>query len=157
MARPPSHPDSLHLNGGDAMALLKTTIALLLLAIPAVAVAKLPPPTPAQAQVAAEKKALAQAQADKEKQALAASMDALSARWRSRAATEGWAVKPAVSVAAPLPALMQPATQAGPAGQPGGVMGQAAQAAPIKSEKSGTAVPSEDVKKRPTPSMPQKK
>ena len=137
------------------MSLLKTTIALLLLAIPAVAVAKLPPPTPAQAQLAAEKKALAQAQAEKEKQALAASMDALSARWRSRAATEGWDVKPPVATS--MPALMQPATQAGQAGQPGGVMGPATQAAPIKSEKSGTAAPSEDVKTRPTPSVPQKK
>ena len=139
------------------MALLKTTTALLLLAIPALALSKLPPPTPAQAQVAAEKKAQAQAAAEKDKQALAASMDALSARWRGRAATEGWKANPPVALAAPLPALVQPATQTSPSGQPGGVMGPAAKLAPITSEKSGTAAPSADVKKAPAPSTPQKK
>lgn len=139
------------------MALLKTTTALLLLAIPALALAKLPPPTPAQAQVAAEKKAQAQAAAEKDKQALVASMDAITTRWRSRAATEGWTVNPPVSVAAPLPALVQPNTQTSPSGQPGGVMGPAAKAAPITSEKSGTAAPSADVKKAPSPSTSQKK
>jgi Tfp pilus assembly protein PilV len=139
------------------MALLKTMIALLLLAIPVLAVGKLPAPTPAQAQLAAEKKAQAQAAAEKDKLALNASMDALSARWRSRAATEGWKLNPPVSIAAPLPALMQPNIQAGASGQPGGVMGAAAKAAPVTSEKSGTAVPSKDVKTRPTPTYPQKK
>lgn len=139
------------------MASLKTTTALLLLAIPALALGKLPPPTPAQAQVAAEKKAQAQAAAEKDKQALVASMDAISARWRSRAATEGWKVNPPVSVAAPLPALVQPSTQTSPSGQPGGVMGPAAKLAPITSEKSGTAAPSADVKKAPSPSAPQTK
>ena len=139
------------------MALLKTTIALLLLAIPVLAVGKVPAPTPAQAQLAAEKKAQAQAAAEKDRLALLASMDALAARWRSRAAAEGWELNPAVPVAAPLPALVRPYTQTSSSGQPGGVMGAAAKAAPITSEKSGTAAPSEDVKKRPTPTVVQKK
>ncbi|MBZ2205727.1 hypothetical protein [Massilia soli] len=139
------------------MTMLKTTIALLLLAIPVLAVAELPPPTPAQAQLAAEKKAKAQAAAEKDKQALLASMDALTARWRGRAATEGWELNPPVAVAAPLPALAQPNTQTSAAGQPGGVMGPAAKDAPLTSEKSGTAAPSEDVKTRPTLTYPQKK
>lgn len=139
------------------MALLKTTIALLLLAVPVLAVGKLPAPTPAQAQLAAEKKAQAQAAAEKDKLALNAAMDALAARWRGRAATEGWELNPPVAVAAPLPALAQPVTQAGASGQPGGVMGSAAKNAPITSEKSGTAVASKDVKTRPTPTYPQKK
>lgn len=139
------------------MALLKTTTALLLLVIPALALSKLPPPTPAQAQAAAEKKAKAQAAAEKDKQALVASMDAIAARWRSRAATEGWKTNSPVALAAPLSALVQPNTQTSPSGQPGGVMGPAAKTAPITSEKSGTAAPSADVKKAPTPSYPQKK
>lgn len=139
------------------MSLLKTTTAVLLLAIPAFGLARLPAPTPAQAQVAAEKKAQAAAQAEKDKLALVASMDALSARWRSRAATEGWKVNPPVSLAAALPALVQPNTQTSPSGQPGGVMGPAAKAAPITSEKSGTAAPSADVKKAPSRPYQQKK
>ena len=139
------------------MAMLRTTIALLLLAIPALVVGELPPPTPAQAQLAAEKKAQAQAAAEKDKQALLASMDALAARWRSRAATEGWELNPPVTVAAPMPALMQPNTQTSSAGQPGGAMGAAAKDAPVTSEKSGTAALSADVKSRPTPTYPQKK
>ena len=139
------------------MAILKTTIALLLLAIPVLAVGELPPPTQLQAQLAAEKKAQAQAAAEKDRQALLASMDALAARWRSRAATEGWELNPPVTVAAPMPALMQPNTQTSSAGQPGGVMGAAAKDAPVTSEKTGTAAPSADVKSRPTPAYPQKK
>lgn len=139
------------------MASLKITTALLLLAIPVLALGKLPPPTPAQAQVAAEKKALAQAAADKDKQALLATMDALSARWRGRAATEGWTVHAPVAVAAPMPALVQPNTQSSASGQPGGVMGEVAKAAPMTSEKSGTAAPSADVKKAPSPPASQTK
>lgn len=139
------------------MTLTKHMTAALLLALPALALAKLPPPTPAQAQIAAEKKAQAQAAAEKDKQALLASMDALSARWRSRAATEGWKANPAVSLAAPLPALVQPNTQTSASGQPGGVMGPAARAAPVTSEKSGTAAPSADVKKAPSQPYQQKK
>ncbi|NML62759.1 hypothetical protein HHL21_17070 [Massilia sp. RP-1-19] len=141
------------------MALLKKTTILLLLAIPALALGKLPPPTQAQAQVAADKKAQAAAQADKDKQALLATMDALTARWRSRAATEGWQANAPVAVAAPMPALVQPNTQSSASGQPGGVMGAVAKAAPITSEKNGTAAPSADVKKAPSPppSTPQKR
>lgn len=139
------------------MASLKITTALLLLAIPLLALGKLPAPTPAQAQVAAEKKAQAQAQADKDKQALLASMDALSSRWRSRAATEGWTVNAPVAVAAPVAALVQPNTQSSASGQPGGVMGAVAKAAPMTSEKSGTAAPSADVKKAPSPPASQTK
>ena len=139
------------------MALLKTTIALLLLAIPVLAVGKVPAPTPAQAQLAAEKKAQAQAAAEKDRLALLASMDALAARWRGRAATEGWELNPPVSVAAPLPALMKPLTQASASGQPGGERGAAAKAAPVTSEKHGSAAPSKDVKTRPTPTYTEKK
>lgn len=142
------------------MRILNTTAtiaAALLLAIPALTLAKVPPPTPAQAQLAAEKKAQAQAAAEKDKAALLASMDAIAARWRSRAASEGWKANAPVSVAAPLPALMQPNTQTSASGQPGGVMGSAAKVAPMTSEKSGTAAPSADVKKAPSPSYPPKK
>lgn len=139
------------------MSLIKTTSAALLLVIPALALAKLPPPTPAQAQAAAEKKAQSQLTAEKEKQALAAAMDAIAARWRGRAGTEGWKVNPPVAVAAPMPALMQPNTQTSASGQPGGVMGPAAKAAPMTSEKSGTAAPSADVKKAPSPSYAPKR
>lgn len=133
------------------MATLKITTALLLLAIPVLALGKLPPPTPAQAQAAAEKKAQAAAQADKDKQALLASMDAIAARWRSRAATEGWKMNAPVAVAAPAAALVQPNAQSSASGQPGGVMGAVAKAAPMTSEKSGTAAPSADVKNAPSP------
>ncbi|MBQ5962121.1 hypothetical protein KBW95_03945, partial [Massilia sp. ZL223] len=51
--------------------------------------AALPPQTPAQAQAAAAKKAEADAKAAKDKEALGKSMDAVSARWRSRAAGQG--------------------------------------------------------------------
>lgn len=125
--------------------------AALLLAIPALGMAKLPPPTPAQAEAAAAKKAQAQAATDKDKAALLAAMDAIAARWRTRAASEGWKVHAPVAIAAPAAALVQPNTQAGPSGQPGGVMGPAARAQPITSEKLGTAAPSADVKKAPSP------
>ncbi|MBQ5939420.1 hypothetical protein J8847_05210, partial [Massilia sp. AB1] len=62
--------------------------------------AALPPPTPAQAQAAAAKKAEADAKAAKDKEALGKSMDAVSARWRSRAAGQGWKVNAPVAIAA---------------------------------------------------------
>lgn len=127
--------------------------AALLLAVPALGLAKLPPPTPAQAEAAAAKKAQAQAATEKDKAALLASMDEIAARWRTRAASEGWKVHAPVAIAAPAPALLQPNTQTGPSGQPGGVMGEAAKAQPIVSEKSGTAAASADVKKAPTPAQ----
>ncbi|MGZ8288403.1 MAG: hypothetical protein ACXWU7_04360, partial [Telluria sp.] len=72
--------------------------ACLLLALPAFAA--LPAPTPKQAEAAAAKKAQAAAAAEKEKLALAATTDALAARWRGRAATEGWKANPPVAIAA---------------------------------------------------------
>ncbi|TFW32568.1 hypothetical protein [Massilia horti] len=96
----------------------------------AMAGAALPPPTPEQAQAAAEKKAKADAQAQQEKQELLATMDTIAARWRSRAAVQGYTVHPPVQLAA----------QSAPA--------------PVRSEKLGTAPPSADVKQAATPSLP---
>jgi hypothetical protein len=124
--------------------------ALLTAALCSLAVAKLPAPTSAQAEAAAAKKKQADAQAEKEKQELAATMDAIAARWRARAAANGWPTNPPTPVAAPAQALNAPATQSSPSGQPGGRQGSAALAAPVRSEKSGTAPPSEDMKKVPS-------
>lgn len=118
---------------------LNPIAALALLAISSLAAASLPPPTPAQAAAAAAKKAAADAQAAKDKQELTASMDAITARWRSRAAQQGWHANPAIA-AAPAGAT-PPAAGASP--QP------SAPPMPIKSEKAGTAPPSTDVKKKP--------
>jgi hypothetical protein len=49
----------------------------------------LPAPTPAAQQAAAAKKAAADAEAAKQKELLAASMESLSARWRSNASRQG--------------------------------------------------------------------
>ena len=60
--------------------------------------------TPAQQQAAAAKKAAADALAEQGKLKLAASQDAISARWRSQASSKGWTVRPPVAVAAaPVP------------------------------------------------------
>jgi colicin import membrane protein len=128
---------------------LKSTVACAAFGAAGAALAGLPPPSPAQAQAAAAKKAKAAEQAAQDKQALLASMDAIAVRWRSRAAAQGWHTNPAVAVAAPPAAVSAPTTGAGPAGQPGGQQGPAVQAAPIRSEKLGTAPPSADVKKKP--------
>jgi len=140
-----------------------------------VAMAALPAPSPAQAQAAAAKKAEADAKAAKEKEQLAASMDALSARWRQRAATEGYKIKPPVTVAAApkgMPGDVTPPQAGMPAAAPiNAAPGTAAAApatgaaprsvqalnaanVPVKSEKLGTARPSEDVKKEPTRAVP---
>jgi hypothetical protein len=133
------------------MAPLKTiALGTVLLVCPGLVLAALPAPTPAAAQAAAAKKAQAQAQSDKEKQALLASMDTISARWRARATAQGWQVHAPVPVAAPVAAVGQPAAQSSSSGQPGGRMGAAASDAPVRSEKSGTAPPSADVKKAPS-------
>ena len=146
--------------------------------------AGLPPPTPAAQQAAAAKKAADAAQAAKDKESLAASMDAVTARWRSRAAQQGWKTHPAVAIAAaPAPAAAAGAapaagaagtapaagpgsatgaasgaggtsTGAAPTGQPAGQLTQAAASLPIRSEKLGTAPPSADVKKAPTQAQP---
>jgi hypothetical protein len=115
--------------------------ALALAMCAATAHAGLPPPTPAQQEAAAAKKAAADAQAAKDKASLAASMDALSARWRGRAAQQGWKTHAPIAIAAAAPAAA-----AVPAGQPDGKLTPAGAAAPIKSEKLGTAPPSADVK-----------
>ena len=180
---------------------MKTMRTLLLgaaLAGSAAAMAALPPPSPSQAQEARAKKAAADAKAAQEKERLAASMDAISTRWRQRAAAEGWKIKPPVTVAtatgAPVnqasaasatkdnvaagivvgtPAFVATPPEAGvPAAAPGhGARGTAAAApatgaaphspqalnsanVPVKSEKLGTARPSEDVKRGPTRSEP---
>ncbi|MFC3458497.1 hypothetical protein [Massilia haematophila] len=148
--------------------------------------------TPEQQQAAAAKKAEADAKAAKDKELLSASMDAVSARWRSQAASKGWKINPPTAIAqAPAPGIQAPGTAAPAGGAPGvgssgvtppnaGVVAaapanaapgtsaaapgrgaaplspQALQSAnvPIKSEKLGTAAPSEDVKKAPTKSVP---
>ena len=127
----------------------KAMAALALCALAGSASATLPPPTPAQAQAAAAKKAAAAEQAAKEKQELLASEDAIVARWRSRASSQGWHTNPAVPVAAPAEASSKPATGNAPAGQPGGKQSATAASLPIRSEKAGTAPPSKDVKKKP--------
>lgn len=149
---------------------IKHTIMAALLLAAGGAWAALPAPTPAQQQAAAAKKAQAEAQAAKDKENLAASMDAVSARWRGRAAQQGWKTHAPVAVVATAPAAAAPVagaaggivTAAGAAGQqagqqPGQQDGQsrAAAANPIvKSEKFGTAPPSEDQKAGPTKSVP---
>jgi hypothetical protein len=116
-----------------------------------------PAPTPAQQQSAAAKKAAADAQAAKDKQSLAASMDAVSSRWRSRAAQQGWKTHAPVAVAA---AATTPAASAGTVASAGSI-GQQAGPLPssvanpiVKSEKLGTAPPSEDHKAGPTKAEP---
>ena len=76
-----------------------------------------PTPTPAQQQAAAAKKAAADAQAAKATEQLAASMDALSTRWRSQAGSKGWTTHPPVAIAA-APAPGAPAAGAPAAGAP---------------------------------------
>ena len=112
------------------------------------ACATLPPPTPQQAAAAAQKKAQADAQAQQDKDKLAQSMDSVAARYRARAAKEGWTTHPPVAVAAPSAALSAPATAAGQ------VLPAQAATGPVRSEKLGTAPPSEDVKARPTQAVP---
>jgi colicin import membrane protein len=138
------------------------TLALVLSA--ATAHAALPPPTPAQQEAAAAKKAAADAQAAKDKALLAASMDAITARWRARAGAQGLKTHAPVAIAAAAPAATgapaaaaatgAPAQAAAPAGQPEGKLTPAGAAAPIKSEKLGTAPPSADVKAGPTKAEP---
>lgn len=127
-----------------------TRIAALALALSAAtAHAALPPPTPAQQEAAAAKKAAADAQAAKDKALLAASIETITARWRGRAAQQGWKTHAPIAIAAAAPAQA-----AAPAGQPDGKLTAAGAAAPIKSEKLGTAPPSTDVKAGPTKAEP---
>jgi hypothetical protein len=103
-------------------------------------------PTPAaQAQPSANPapaaKPDAAAQAAKEKQELVASMDAVAARWRSDAAKNGWPVHAATSVA-PVAGIATSGAQPHTA---------ASVPPPVKSEKSGNAPASEDVKRPKAP------
>jgi len=151
-----------------------------LLACGAAAWAALPPLTPAQQQEAAAKKAAADAKAAKDKEALTATMDALSARWRSQAPSKGWRINPPVTIAAApapgavgtVPPGVTPPNAGMPAAAPANAAPGTAAAAPatgaaphsrqalnaanvpVKSEKLGTAAPSEDVKKVQTQSVP---
>lgn len=129
----------------------RIALALMLGLASGAAIAKLPPQTPEQQQAAAIKKAQAAEQAAKEKQQLAESMDRIAERWRGRAAKEGWKTNAATPVAAPAqaaqagqPAPAQPAMLGAPPNAQQGVPMQ--QGVPIRSEKFGTAPPSEDVK-----------
>ena len=142
------------------------------------ALAALPPPSPAQAQAAAAKKAQSDAEAEQEKARLAATMDRVSTRWNQRAASEGYKIvpppilasaaprplaaaadvtPPEAGIPAPAPANAAPGTAAAaPAtgAAPRSVHALRSATVPIKSEKLGTARPSEDVKRAPTPSLP---
>jgi hypothetical protein len=134
--------------------------------------ATLPAPTPAQQQAADAKKAQAAAQAAKDKESLAASMDTLSSRWRGRAAQQGWKTHAPVAIAAAPAAAAAPASGAPGVATPGvatpggivtaaGAGGRQAGQLPaspanpiVKSEKWGTAPPSEDQKAGPTRAVP---
>ncbi|MDB5838669.1 MAG: hypothetical protein JWQ23_621 [Herminiimonas sp.] len=114
-----------------AAAIHRMAIALMAGIVCSAAVAKLPALTPEQQQAEAAKKEQAKAQAEKEKQELAASMEKIAARWRGRAAANGWQTHPQMSVTA---------------GPPASSAGNAAASLPVRSEKAGTAPPSADVK-----------
>ncbi|GAB3538151.1 hypothetical protein GCM10027343_03170 [Noviherbaspirillum agri] len=107
--------------------------------------AKLPDPSPEQQQAAAAKKQQAAEQAEKEKKELAASMDRISNHWRKRAAEKGWKTHSPTPVQA-TSGISASGAQSSASGQPGGKQGAAAAKQPIRSEKAGTAPPSEDVK-----------
>ncbi|MBD8530065.1 hypothetical protein IFT83_08735 [Massilia sp. CFBP 13647] len=125
--------------------ILTSALAAALCAGTSLAWAALPAPTPAQAQAAAAKKAASDAQAAKDKQALTASMDALSTRWRSNAASKGWTTHPPVAIAAaPAPGAAgpvagSPAVGAAAAGVP--APGPSATGSQIATSPAGGAVP----------------
>lgn len=126
-------------------------IAVFIASVSGIALAALPAPTPEQAKAAAAKKEQAAAQTAKEKQELTESMDKIAGRWRSRAGANGWKTHPPVPVAA-APAPQASASPPAASAQ----QGSAAPQMPIRTEKAGTAPPSADVKKGPTPEMPKK-
>jgi hypothetical protein len=78
----------------------------------------------------------AAAKAQKEKQELAAAMDEVTRRWRADAAKNGWKAYPAVGHDAVAGIAASGAQEQSRAVAP-----------PVHSEKSGSAAPSEDVKK----------
>jgi Tfp pilus assembly protein PilV len=124
---------------------LQLAVALILGGVLSAVSAKLPPLTPEQEQAAAAKKQQAAAQAEKEKQQLAASMEKIASRWRARAQENGWQINQSTPVSADT-AFNPAAGQSTSAAQPGGRLGGAAADMPVRSEKQGTAPPSEDVK-----------
>jgi hypothetical protein len=139
---------SLYQQAGGAIAIAAAALALT--AGAARAALPKPAPTPAQQEAAAAKKAKADAQAAADKAALGASMDTVTARYRARAAAQGWKTHPPVAiVAAATP------TAASGGAQPNGKLTAADAAAPVASEKHGTAPPSTDVKAGPTRAVPQ--
>jgi len=72
-------------------------------------------------------------------------MERISGYWRKRAADKGWKTHSPTAVQATA-GISASEAQAGPSGQPRGKRGDAAARVPVRSEKSGTAPPSEDVK-----------
>ena len=83
--------------------MLNRALAILLFSGASVALAKLPPPTPQQVAEQAAKKAMADAEAAHGKQALEAAMDRIAARWRGRAAAQGWRRHAPTAIAVPAP------------------------------------------------------
>lgn len=126
-------------------AMLRIAVFLAAGLISTAAAARLPAPTPEQQKAAEAKKQQAAAQAEKEKQELAASMDKVAARWRSRASASGWETHPPTPVAA-AQGITASGNQSGASGQPGGRIGADAANTPVRSEKAGTAPASPDVK-----------
>lgn len=96
--------------------------------------------TEEQAEAAKKEKAA------KEKQQLAASMDTVAERWRSNAKARGWEISQPTSVQS-TSGFDASASQSSASGQPEGRLSEAAADFPIRSEKHGTAPPSEDAKK----------
>jgi hypothetical protein len=103
--------------------------------------ATLPAPTPAQQQAAAAKKAAGEADAAKQKEQLAASMDALSTRWRARAASQGWKTNaPVALAAAPVAGAAVPGTPGAVAPGAGSqAVGASAAGAPAPSPSATSA------------------
>jgi hypothetical protein len=129
----------------------KLLMALVLAASSCAALAALPPPTPAQVEQQKAKKAIADAQAEQDKQALLGKMDALAASWRAKAPAKGWKVNAPTALPAPAAAVTAAANQSAPSGQPDGKMTATGAAAPMTSEKAGSAGPSADTKTAPSP------
>lgn len=113
--------------------LMLSLFALAGVASSSMALAGLPKPalTPEQQQAAAAKKAAADAQAEQAKLKLAASQDALSARWRSQASSKGWTVRPPVAIAAAPVLSAVPGSVAPGVPAPGTPASTAANAAPV--------------------------
>ena len=82
--------------------------------------------------------------------ALATTIDAVAQRWRTRAAAQGWPMYPPTPVD-PLASIEASATGSAPSGQPQGRLTGPGAAAPMTSEKDGSAAPSPDVKQATKP------